>query len=105
MAAEVVVVVLGMSIVTFLPRLLPVIILSRMNLPQWFLTWLKYVPVAVLAALLAPLLLIQNGQLAIGWENLALLASLPCFLVAAKTKSLSLTVTIGIIATVVLRYF
>ncbi len=80
------------------------IILSRMNLPQWFLTWLKYVPVAVLAALLAPLLLIQNDQLAISLSNPSLVAALPCFVIAAKTKNLFLTVTIGILATVLLRF-
>lgn len=104
MSAKVVLALTGMSIVTYLPRVLPVITLSRMDLPQWFLTWLKYVPVAVLSALLAPLLTLQNGQFSIGLGNHALLAALPCFLIATKTKNLFLTVTTGILVTIVLRW-
>jgi branched-subunit amino acid transport protein len=45
--------VLACAAVTAIPRVLPLVALSRMELPGWLLGWLRYVPVAVLAALLA----------------------------------------------------
>jgi branched-subunit amino acid transport protein len=45
--------VLACAAVTAIPRVLPLVALSRMDLPGWLLGWLRYVPVAVLAALLA----------------------------------------------------
>ena len=46
----------GMFLVTYLPRLIPLLILSGQNgdkpLPSWLTRWLGYVPVAVLAAML-----------------------------------------------------
>ncbi|HEY3315216.1 MAG TPA: AzlD domain-containing protein, partial [Bacillota bacterium] len=43
----------GMALVTYLPRMLPLVVLSRFKLPPAVLRWLSFVPVAVLSALLA----------------------------------------------------
>lgn len=45
--------VLACALVTAVPRVLPLVALSRVQLPGWLLGWLRYVPVAVLSALLA----------------------------------------------------
>ena len=55
--------ILGMAAVTYLPRLLPVWILSSRNLPQLAVDWLRFVPPAVLAALLLPSLVISETRL------------------------------------------
>ncbi|MGI6705923.1 MAG: AzlD domain-containing protein [Clostridia bacterium] len=98
MEKEILLVIVGMSLVTYLPRVLPIAILSKVNLPDWFLSWLKYIPVAVLAALLAPTLFMQDGHVALSFSNKALWASIPCFFVAARTRNLFLTVSVGIVA-------
>ena len=48
-------IILGMAVVTYLPRLFPVWFLSSRDLPGVVIVWLKYIPAAVLAALLLPL--------------------------------------------------
>ena len=50
-----------MSVATYLPRLLPVLLLSKRSLPPAMARWLSYIPVAVLAALLGPALLTPGG--------------------------------------------
>jgi len=50
---EILALVLGCALVTALPRVLPLVALSRLQLPPWLAGWLRYVPIAVLAALLA----------------------------------------------------
>jgi branched-subunit amino acid transport protein len=86
---------LGMSLVTYLPRLLPAWFLRGRELPAFLVAWLRYVPVAVLSALLLPSLLVQNGKFALAWNNLYLWAALPSVFVAWKTKSLFATVLTG----------
>lgn len=87
--------ILGMLGVTYLPRVLPIWTLSTKELPPVVTRWLGYVPTAVLSALLAPVLLTQQGHLALDADNLFLLAAFPTFLVAWRTKSFFGTVAVG----------
>ena len=89
------IIILGMAAVTYLPRLLPVWILSSRNLPQVVVDWLRFVPPAVLAALLLPTLLVTEKRLDISTGNLFFIAALPTFLVAWKTRSLIASVLVG----------
>jgi branched-subunit amino acid transport protein len=52
--SEIALLIILMALVTYLPRVLPMLLLSRRTLPRAAVLWLSYVPVAVLAALLAP---------------------------------------------------
>ncbi len=47
-------IVLGMGLVTYLPRWFPLFFLARRNLPQWLIDWLDLIPAAILSALLVP---------------------------------------------------
>jgi len=86
---------LGMGLVTYLPRLLPAWFLRERELPPFLVAWLHYVPVAVLAALLVPSLLLQDGEFALCWNNLYLWAAVLAILVAWKTKNMFATVLAG----------
>lgn len=95
----------GMALVTYLPRMLPLVVLSRFELPPALLKWLSFVPVAVLSALLAKSILVTgDGGLALPPQHWELLAALPAFFVAARTRSLMGTVLTGIAAIALLRY-
>jgi branched-subunit amino acid transport protein len=96
--------ILGMALVTYLPRLLPVYFLSSTSLPPLVVTWLRYVPVAVLAAMLFPSLLVQEGRVVLGPNNLLLWAAFPTLLVAWKTRSLFGSVVVGMILVAAARY-
>jgi branched-subunit amino acid transport protein len=59
--------ILGMSLVTVLPRLMPAIFLDRVKFPAWFNRWLKCIPYAALGALIFPgVLLVDQDQPAVG---------------------------------------
>jgi branched-subunit amino acid transport protein len=96
--------ILGMAFVTYIPRLVPVYFLSSRSLPPLVVAWLRYVPVAVLAAMLFPSLLVQESQINLGPDNLFLWAALPTLLVARKTRSLFGSVVVGMIAVAAGRY-
>ncbi len=91
-----------MALVTYIPRVLPLLILSRLKLSKLVLEWLGLLPVAILGALLFPVLFMPKGELSLSFTNPFLLASIPTFMVAIKTKNLLLTVLLGMVALVVL---
>ena len=93
--------IVGMGVVTYLPRLIPLLVLSGQSgaktiLPPWFTRWLGYVPVAVLAAMLLPSLLVVEGRANLAWDNLTLWAALPTAWIAWKTRSLVGAVLTGV---------
>ncbi|MFH0780346.1 MAG: AzlD domain-containing protein [Pseudomonadota bacterium] len=85
----------GMALVTYLPRFLPTLFLSGRNLRPIIVAWLRLVPPAVLAAMLAPSLLVREAHIDLGIDNLFFWAALIAFPVAWKSKSLFATVLVG----------
>ena len=86
---------LGMWAVTYFPRLLPLLTLSRIRLPDRLMTWLSYLPAAILSALIFPGALMMGGKLDPGPANPAVWAIVVSFLVAVKTRSLIFTMVMG----------
>jgi branched-subunit amino acid transport protein len=95
MKADYLLLVLGMGIVTYLPRWIPLILLSRRPMPEWLRQWLDFIPVAVLSALILPALVTTGEPRHLDVFQPALLISIPTFLFAWKTRSLAGTVTVG----------
>jgi branched-subunit amino acid transport protein len=95
---EILALILACALVTAIPRVLPLLALARLQLPGWLLEWLGYVPIAVLAALLAIEVLLPGGKPDFSLANPALLALVPAFAVAARSRSLIGTVIAGVAA-------
>lgn len=87
--------IIGMAVVTYLPRLMPLIALSGKTLPNWAVSWLRQVPPAVLAAMLLPAIIMSDGKLSLGLDNLFMWAAIPTFAAAILTKSLFIPVIVG----------
>jgi branched-subunit amino acid transport protein len=96
--------ILGMAGVTYIPRLLPVWLLTSRSLPPLVIAWLRYVPVAVLAAMLLPSIAVQEHQIDLGPNNFFFWAAFPTLLVAWKTRSLFGSVAVGVIVVALVRY-
>ncbi|MCX6078742.1 MAG: AzlD domain-containing protein [Chloroflexi bacterium] len=87
-----------LGLLTFATRLSFIALLERINLPRNFQRALRFVPIAVLSAIIAPELAYSNNQLAISITNPRLLAGLIATLVAYRTKNVILTIIIGMSA-------
>lgn len=105
MDPKVLLIFLGMALVTFIPRFLPLALLSRRRVPEYIINWLDYVPVAIISALLAPGILMENSRIFLSLDNSFLLASIPTFLCALITRNMFFTVITGMISVVGIRYF
>jgi branched-subunit amino acid transport protein len=96
-ARDFILLMLAMGAVTYLPRMLPLAILSRQKLPAWLAEWLELIPPAILSALLAPTLFAQSAPRSLAFGKIELLAALPTLLCALKTRSLAGTVITGML--------
>jgi len=85
----------GMGLVTYLPRWMPLFFLAQRKLPQWFVDWLSLIPVAILCALLAPILFTDQSLRALEIGKPEFLVAVPTLLFALKTRSLGGTVLVG----------
>ncbi len=88
--------VLLMGLVTYIPRWLPLEVLSRRALPSALVEWLDLIPAAILSALIVPALALGPDN-TLEPLNLRLLVALPTFALALMTRSLGLTVIAGML--------
>ncbi|QTA92032.1 AzlD domain-containing protein [Desulfonema magnum] len=87
--------VIGMGLVTFLPRWIPLFFLTKQNLPDVIVEWLDLIPAAILSALLLPALITTGDPRHLAIFQPELLVAIPTFIFALKTKSLGGTVVVG----------
>ena len=88
--------ILGMMAVTFGVRYLPLLMSGRMEFPESLERALRFVPVAVLTALIAPMVLLPQGEWAVSLSNPYLVSSIAAVVAAVWRKNLMLTILIGL---------
>jgi branched-subunit amino acid transport protein len=86
---------LGMGIITYAIRLVPILLLERFELSPLIRQALRFVPVAVLTAIITPELLMPQGSLEFSLMNERLLAGLLAAVVAWRTNSVLWTIAVG----------
>ena len=88
--------VLGMTAVTFGVRYPVLALVSRMTLPPAVLNAMRYIPPAVLAAIVAPAMFMPNGHtLDLHPTNAYLVAGLAAGVISWRTRNLLLTIVAG----------
>lgn len=97
--------IVGASVVTFLLRWSFLALGERHRLPDWLMRSLRFVPAAVLAALVAPGLLIPHGELSWSWPNEKLLAGGVALVVASRRRGVLWTLVSGFAAFWLLRWW
>jgi branched-subunit amino acid transport protein len=91
-------IILAMGLVTFSIRLLPIALLGRVEIPIVVQRALRFVPPAVLSAIVAPELLMPGGEFNLSLGNARLIAGIIAMIVAWRTKNVLLTIAAGMIA-------
>lgn len=86
---------IGLGILTFLTRFSFIALLERWQAPPLVQRALRFVPIAVLTAIIIPDLVLHDGTLNIQPANPRLLAGLVAVFVAWKTKNVIWTIVAG----------
>jgi len=90
--------IIGMMVVTFLPRYLPLALAGRFNIPPLLRRALEFVPIAVLTGIIAQASLIHNGEFHLSFDNAYLYGLIAAGITAWFTKHTFKTVVVGLIA-------
>ena len=94
------------GIVTILVRVIPFMMISRVNLPDVLIRWLSFIPITLFTALVLDGL-IQQHEGSVGYTlNVPfIIALIPTILLAIYTRSLTWTILGGIAFIAMLRFF
>lgn len=90
--------IIGIGIATFIIRFAPIALLARRALPAGLKQALRYVPPAVMAAIIAPPLFFVGGAPTISPDLPRITAAALAALIAWRTRSTLLTVVLGMLA-------
>jgi branched-subunit amino acid transport protein len=102
--AEIWLTIIVAGALTFLTRLSFIYLLGRWQPPAWLGRALRFVPPAVLTAIIFPEVLMHDGSLYLALGNLRLWAALVAVLVAWRTRSVLLTIGAGMAALYLLNW-
>lgn len=86
------------GLVTFGIRLSFIALLGKVELPPVLTRALRFVPPAVLSAIIFPELLVRDGALALHPGNARLVAGVVAAFVAWRTRNVVLTIAVGMAA-------
>jgi branched-subunit amino acid transport protein len=92
------------GLATYAIRLSFIQLLANREIPPFILKALQFVPPAVLTAIIAPELFIQNGSLSLDLANGRLVAGLIAILVAWRTRNVVLTILVGMAAMWIIQW-
>ncbi len=96
-------IMVAVGVLTFATRLSFIALLEHANIPHGVRRALRFVPIAVLSAIIAPELAAYNGALHLSLFNPRLLAGIFATVVAYKTKNVILTIVAGMAALWILQ--
>ena len=92
------------GLVTFGMRFIFIYLLGKLEVPETMRRALRFVPPAVLSAIVVPELLIRSGQMDVALTNFRLLAGVVAILVAWRTKNTLLTILGGMVTLLLLEF-
>ena len=100
-----VIMIVGMALATFLIRYPVMVLVGKIPLPKRVFAALRYVPPAVLTAIIVPSLLIPTGHsdYFISPKNSYLFAGVISVMIAWRIKNLLLTIVLGMAVFLILR--
>lgn len=91
------------GVLTYLTRLSFIFLFGIIDPPEMLRRGLRFVPPAVLSAIVFQELLISEGTMMLSWNNFRLLAGIAAILVGVRTKNSLLVIATGMIILLLLN--
>ena len=95
--------ILGMFVITFGIRFVMFAFAGKITFPVWMQQSLKFVPPAVLTAIIVPAVVMPFGEMDFSFSNVYLLAAIISVIISLVTKSLLKTIFFGILVFLLLK--
>ncbi len=86
--------ILGMGLVTYIPRWMPLALLPQRDIPETLKEWLGFIPACILSALVSQAVFLDSAG-GIQIIHAKFFAAVPTLVFAMKTRSLGGTVIVG----------
>jgi len=96
-------IILGTMVVTYIPRMLPLVLLSKSTLPKKVEQFLDNIPIAILGSILFSSLLIRDESIDFSFHNEYLIVGVITIVFAKFVKRVDLIVVCGIVLTIIIR--
>jgi branched-subunit amino acid transport protein len=93
------------GLLTFGMRFIFIYLLGKFEIPEMMRRALRFVPPAVLSAIVVPELMIRSGHIDVSLMNFRLLAGVVAVLIAWRTKNILLTIVGGMAVLLLLEFF
>lgn len=90
--------------ITYAIRISCIGLLGQRDMPALLLKALRFVPIAVLPAIILPQLFLRNNTLALSIQNPRWIAGILAGIVAWRTRNVLLTIAVGMVALWVLQF-
>ncbi|MBM2659175.1 AzlD domain-containing protein [Staphylococcus pseudoxylosus] len=93
------------GVVTWLTRIIPFILITKIKLSERVIKWLSFIPITLFTALIIDgLIEQQEGVMGYSINVPFLITMLPTIIIAVISRSLTITILSGIIIMAVLRW-
>ncbi len=96
---------LCIGVLTYAIRLSFIMLFGKLVIPSFLMRALRFVPVAVLSAIILPALFLDGSRLNLSLGNARLLAGGIAVVVAWRTRNALLTIVVGMVGLWVLHMF
>lgn len=93
------------GLLTYLIRLSFIALSGKVTFPSWLQRSLRYVPPAVLSAIIFPEILYSTGEFNLALNNPRLIAGLLAALIGWKTRNMLLTILVGMTCLLLLQTY
>jgi branched-subunit amino acid transport protein len=97
------IVIIVSGLLTFAIRLSFILLLDKIKISTLIERALRFVPLTVLAAIIAPALFLPRGTLDLSLSNARLIAGILAILIAWRTKNVFLTIIVGMLCLLFLQ--
>lgn len=92
------------GLLTFGTRLSFIFLFDHAGIPEWLRRGLRFVPPAVLSAILVPEILIVDSRIDVSLTNFRMLAGLAAIIVAWRTRNALVTILTGMAVLFLLQW-
>ena len=88
---------IAIGMLTYAIRLSFIMLFGKIEMPSFLMRALRFVPVAVLSAIILPALFLVGSRLNLSLGNARLIAGMLAVVVAWRTKNALLTIAVGMV--------